>query len=136
VGVRSQEGMSPTGSVETLTGLPPIHLHVCKLVERSHALGFSHAFWKLVNGNHKYSMKSLPHHTKTKICSPIVEAWANLYLSSSDLNLTHPLARPGYHPCNTLPSRYSFDLSPPLPHEKDKQAEFIAAQTVHLNAVL
>jgi hypothetical protein len=39
---------SPRGAAETLTGIPPIHLHVQKLVERSHvrtrSLQATHAF--------------------------------------------------------------------------------------------
>jgi hypothetical protein len=30
---------SPRGAAETLAGIPPIHLHVQKLVERSHVTG-------------------------------------------------------------------------------------------------
>jgi hypothetical protein len=48
---------SPMGAAETLAGVPPIHLHVKKLVERSHVctrtLQASHAFHRLVDGDHK-----------------------------------------------------------------------------------
>jgi hypothetical protein len=54
---------SPMGAAETLAGMPPIHLHVKKLVERSHirthALQASHAFRRLVDGDHKLSIETL-----------------------------------------------------------------------------
>jgi hypothetical protein len=66
---------SPVGAAVTLAGVPPIHLHVKKLVEQSHVhtcvLQATHAFHRLVNGDHKFSIKTLrvnpwgleiPHH--------------------------------------------------------------------------
>jgi hypothetical protein len=54
---------SPMGAAETLAGMPPIHLHVKKLVEwshvRTHALQASHAFHRLVDGDYKFSVKTL-----------------------------------------------------------------------------
>jgi hypothetical protein len=54
---------SPMGAVETLVGMPLIHLHVKKLVERSHIcthmLQASHVFCRLVDGDHKFSVKTL-----------------------------------------------------------------------------
>jgi hypothetical protein len=54
---------SPMGAAETFAGMPPIHLHVKKLVERSHvhthALQASHAFRRLVDGDHKFSVETL-----------------------------------------------------------------------------
>jgi hypothetical protein len=54
---------SPMGAAKTLTGVPPIHLHVKKLVERSHIctcmLQASHAFCRLVDRDHKFSVKTL-----------------------------------------------------------------------------
>jgi hypothetical protein len=69
---------SPMGAAETLAGVPPIHLHVKKLVEQSHVctcrLQASHAFPRLVDRDHKFSVKTL----KCQICgdlkSPITEA--------------------------------------------------------------
>jgi hypothetical protein len=40
---------SPMGAAETLMGVPPIHLHVKKLVERTCRLQASHAFCRLVD---------------------------------------------------------------------------------------
>jgi hypothetical protein len=54
---------STMGAAETLAGMPPIHLHVKKLVEwshvRTHVLQASHAFRRLVDGDHKFSIKTL-----------------------------------------------------------------------------
>jgi hypothetical protein len=55
--------ISPIRAAETLTGVPPIHLHVKKLVEWSHvhirALQASHAFHRLVDRDHKFSIETL-----------------------------------------------------------------------------
>jgi hypothetical protein len=54
---------SPMGAAETFAGVPPIHLHVKKLVEWSHvctcALQTSHAFRRLIDGDHKFSVETL-----------------------------------------------------------------------------
>jgi hypothetical protein len=54
---------SPMGAAEIFAGVPPIHLYVKKLVERSHihthALQASHAFCRLVDGDHKFSVETL-----------------------------------------------------------------------------
>jgi hypothetical protein len=54
---------SPIGAAETLAGMPLIHLHVKKLVERSHVcicmLQASHAFHRLVDRDHKLTIKAL-----------------------------------------------------------------------------
>jgi hypothetical protein len=65
---------SPIGAAETLAGMPLIHLHVKKLVERSHvctcALQASHAFCRLVNRNHKFSVKTLKGQIRWDLKSP------------------------------------------------------------------
>lgn len=54
---------SPMGAAETLAGIPHIHLHVKKLVERSHVrsrmLKADHAFRRLIDRDHKFSVESL-----------------------------------------------------------------------------
>jgi hypothetical protein len=54
---------SPMGAAETFAGMPPIHLHVKKLVERSHVrthvLQASHAFHRLFDRDHKFSVEIL-----------------------------------------------------------------------------
>jgi hypothetical protein len=54
---------SPVGAAKTLADVPPIHLHVKKLVEQSHVhtwvLQATHAFCHLVDRNHKFSVETL-----------------------------------------------------------------------------
>jgi hypothetical protein len=73
---------SPMGAAETLAGMPPIHLHVKKLVEWSHvhthALQASHAFRRLVDRDHKFSVEALKGQIRGDLKSPITEAWLNL----------------------------------------------------------
>jgi hypothetical protein len=61
-----------------------IHLHGKKLVERScictHALQASHAFHRLIDGDHKFSIKTLKGQIQGDLKSPITEAWLNLDL--------------------------------------------------------
>jgi hypothetical protein len=82
---------SPIGAAETLTGVPPIHLHVKKLVEWSHictrTLQASHAFQRLVEGQIQGDLKS-----------PITQAWLNLDLSSLDLDPVNRFNQPGLRP--------------------------------------
>jgi hypothetical protein len=62
---------SPFGAAETLAGMPPIHLHGKKLVEQSHVhtcmLQATHTFCHLVNGHHKFSVKTF----KGQICGDL-----------------------------------------------------------------
>ena len=90
---------SPSGAVETLAGIPPIHLHIHKLVERSHVrlrtLARSHSAQLLVWGDHPMSMANLSPREKTLICSPITKAWANQDLCTDDGIPYNEFATPG-----------------------------------------
>jgi hypothetical protein len=81
---------SPIRAAETLMGVPPIHHHVKKLVEQSHVctcmLQGSHAFCRLVDRDHKFSIKTLKGQIQGDLKSPVTEAWLNLDLSSLDLD--------------------------------------------------
>jgi hypothetical protein len=81
---------SPVGAAKTLTGMPPIHLHIKKQVEQSHvcthALQATHAFCHLINGDHKFSVKTFKGQIHGDLKSPVTEAWLNLDLSSLDLD--------------------------------------------------
>ena len=74
--------------VETLAGIPSIHLHICKLMERSHVylrtLVKSHSAQLLIWGDHPMSMMNLTQREKTLICFSVTEAWANQDLCSDD----------------------------------------------------
>lgn len=119
---------SPNGAAETLAGIPPIHLHLRKLVERSHVrsrtLQPTHAFRRLLDGDAPQSVDSLPPCTKAGLKSPVMEAWANLDLCSRDLDPVHPLATPGLRPKDLFPRRIVYDIpSPPL--KKEDRKEFL-----------
>ena len=79
---------SPLGAVKTLAGISPIHLHIHKLVKRSHVclwtLVRSHLAQLLIWGNHPISMANLTLRKKTLIHSPVTEAWTNQDLCTND----------------------------------------------------
>jgi hypothetical protein len=117
---------SPIGAAETLAGIPPIHLHVKKLVERSHvrtrSLQATHAFRRLVDGDHKFSVETLKTVIRGDLKSPVTEAWLNLDLSSVDLDPVDDLARPGYRPKDLYPNRIVYDIvSPPSKADKERK---------------
>jgi hypothetical protein len=84
---------SPVGTAKTLAGMPPIHLHVKKLVEQSHIctcmLQATHTFCHLVDGDHKFSIETLKGQICRDLKSPVTEAWLNLDLPSLDLDPVH-----------------------------------------------
>jgi hypothetical protein len=126
---------SPRGVAETLAGIPPIHLHVQKLVERSHvrtrSLQATHAFRCLVDGDHKYSVESLQHRIKGNLVSPITEAWRNLGISSV-LDPVHRFTQPGLRPRDLFPRRIVLDIvKPPAKADKDHK-EFMVERSRHL----
>jgi hypothetical protein len=126
---------SPMGAAETLVGMPLIHLHGKKLVEWSHihthVLQASHAFRRLVNRDHKFSVETL----KGQICgdlkSPITEAWLNLDFSSLDLNPVNRFNQPGLHPKDLYHGHIMYDIvsSPP---KTDKDHKKFMADRINL----
>jgi hypothetical protein len=110
---------SPMGAAETLAGVPPIHLHVKKLVEWSHvctrALQASHAFRRLVDGDHKFSVETLKGQIRGDLKSPITEAWLNLDLSSLNLDPVIGSTNPAYAPRIYIMGASSTTLCPPCP---------------------
>jgi hypothetical protein len=123
------------GAAETLAGVPPIHLHVKKLVERSHVrthtLQASHAFRRLVDGDHKFSVETLKGQIRGDLKSPITEAWLNLDLSSLDLDPVNRFNQPGlrprdlYHGCIV----YNIVSAPP---KTDKDYKKFMANRINL----
>jgi hypothetical protein len=67
--------------------------HIC-----THTLQATHTFCRLVDGDHKFSIKTL----KGQICgdlkSPVTEAWLNLDFSSLDLDPVNRFNQPGLRP--------------------------------------
>jgi hypothetical protein len=123
---------SPMGAAETLAGVPPIHLHVKKLVERSHvctrALQASHTFHRLVDGDHKFSVETLKGHIRGDLKSPITEAWLNLDLSSLDLDLVNRFNQPGLRPKDLYHGRVVYDIVSSPPKTDKDHKKFMADQ--------
>jgi hypothetical protein len=126
---------SPIGAAETLAGMPPIHLHVKKLVERSHVctcmLQASHAFRRLVDGDHKFSINTLMGQICGDLKSPVTEAWLNLDFSSLDLDPINKFNQPGLHPKDLYHGRIVYDIvsSPP---KTDKDHKKFMADWINL----
>jgi hypothetical protein len=126
---------SPMGAAETLVGVPPIHLHVEKLVERSHVrthmLQASHTFRRLVDGDHKFSVETLKGQIWGDLKSPITEAWLNLGLSSLDLDPVNRFNQPGLRPKDLYHGHIIYDIvsSPP---KTDKDHKKFMADWINL----
>jgi hypothetical protein len=126
---------TPIGAAETLAGVPPIHLHVEKLVEQSHvctrALQASHTFHRLVDRDHKFSVKTLKGQIWGDLKSPVTEAWLNLDFSSLDLNPVNRFNQPGQHPKDLYHGCIVYDIvsSPP---KSDKDHKKFMADRINL----
>jgi hypothetical protein len=126
---------SPMGAAETLAGMPPIHLHVKKLVEQSHictcVLQASHTFRRLVDRDHKFSVKTLKGQIWGDLKSPITEAWLNLDFSSQDLDPVNGFNQPSLRPKDLYHGRIVYDIvsSPP---KTDKDHEKFMANQINL----
>jgi hypothetical protein len=126
---------SPIGAAETLAGVPPIHLHVKKLVEwshvRTHALQASHAFRRLVDRDHKFSVETLKGQIRGDLKSPITEAWLNLDLSSLDLDPVNRFNQPGLRPRDLYHRRIVYDIVS-APPKTDKDHKKYMADRINL----
>jgi hypothetical protein len=121
---------SPMGAAETLVDVPPIHLHVKKLVEQSHvrtcALQASHAFCRLVDGDDKFSVETLMGQIRGDLKSPITEAWLNLDLSSLDLDPVNRFNQPGLRPKDLYHGCIVYDTVSSLPKTDKDHKKFMA----------
>jgi hypothetical protein len=121
---------SPMGAAETLMGMPPIHLHVKKLVEwsriRTCTLQASHAFCRLVDGDHKFSVETLKGQIHGDLKSPITEAWLNLDFSSLDLDPPNRFNQPGLHPKDLYQGRIVYDIVSSPPKTDKDHGKFMA----------
>jgi hypothetical protein len=119
----------PIGAAETLTGVPPIHLHVKKLVEQSHicthALQASHIFHRLVDGDHKFSIKTLKGQIWGDLKSPITEPWLNLDFSSLDLDPVNRFNQPGLRPKDLYHGHIVYDIVPSPPKTDKDHKKFM-----------
>lgn len=121
---------SPVGAAKTIAGIPLIYLHVKKLVEQSHvctrSLQASHAFCHLVDGDHKFSVKTLKDQIRGDLKSPVTEAWLNLDLSSCDLDPIHQFSTPGLQPRDLYPNHIVYDIVTPLSKMDKECKKFIS----------
>jgi hypothetical protein len=105
---------SPTGAVESLAGLPHIHLHMKKLVDRSHTrmhiLSSLHVLRMLALRNSKFSMSNQKRHVLANTRSPITELWANQDLCTEFLDPYNVHNTPGEHLKDTLSKRITHDF--------------------------
>ena len=119
---------SPSGAVETLAGIPPIHLHIRKLVERSHVrlrtLARSHSAQLLVWGDHPMSMANLSPREKTLIRSPVTKAWANQDLCTDDGIPFNKFATPGDRIIDRHPDCIVYDIALPPKGKASEVAKF------------
>jgi hypothetical protein len=113
-------------------GVPPIHLHVKKLVERSHictcTLQASHAFCRLVGGDHKFSIEALKGCIQGDLKSPITEAWLNLDLSSLGLDPVNRFNQPGLCPKDLYHGHIVYDIVSSPPKTDKDHKKFMATQ--------
>ena len=111
-----------------MAGIPPIHLHIRKLVERSHVclrtLARSHSAQLLVWGDHPMSMANLSPRKKTLIRSPITEAWANQDLCTDDGIPFNKFATPGDWIIDRHPDCVVYDVTLPPKGKANEVAEF------------
>jgi hypothetical protein len=100
-------------------GVPPIHLHVKKLVEQSHVctrvLQASHAFHRLFDRDHKFSIETLKGQIWGDLKSPITEAWLNLDFSSLDLDPVNRFNQPSLRPKDFYHRHIVYDIVSSLP---------------------
>jgi hypothetical protein len=118
------------GAAEAFTGMPLIHLHVKKLVEQSHVcthvLQASHAFRRLVDGDHKFSVETLKGRIRGDLKSPVTEAWLNLDLSSLDLDPVNRFNQTGLHPKDLYHGHIVYDIVSSLPKTDKDHKKFMA----------
>jgi hypothetical protein len=123
---------SPIRAAETLTGMPLIHLHVKKLVERSHvhtcALQASHAFRRLVYEDHKFSIETLKGQIWGDLKSPITEAWLNLDFSSLNLDPVNEFNQSGLHLKDLFHGHIVYGIVSSLPKTGKDHKKFMADQ--------
>jgi hypothetical protein len=123
---------SPIGAAETPAGVPPIHLHVKKLVEQSHVctcmLQASHTFCRLIDRDHKFSVETLKGQIQGDLKSPITEAWLNLDFSSLDLDPVNRFNQPGLRPKDLYHGCIVYDIVSSPPKTDKDHKKFMADQ--------
>jgi hypothetical protein len=86
----------------------------------------SHAFRRLVDGDHKFSVETLKGRIRGDLKSPITEAWLNLDLSSLDLDPVNRFNQPGLHPKDLYHGCIIYDIVSSLPKTDKDHNKFMA----------
>ena len=114
--------------VETLVGIPHIHLHICKLVERSHVhfhtLARSHSVQLLIWGDYPMSMAKFTMREKTLICSSVIKVWANQNLCTENGELHNEFSTPGDQIIDQHPGCIIYDIALQPKEKAIKVAKF------------
>jgi hypothetical protein len=104
-------------------------------VERSHvhtrALQASHAFHRLIDRDHKFSIKTLKGQIREDLKSPVTEAWLNLNFSSLDLGPINRFNQPGLRPKDLYHGCIVYNIVSSLP-KTDKDHKKFMADSINL----
>jgi len=109
----------PTGGIEALAGLIPIHLHLKKLAKqfclRAAMLLSQHAFLFLLSARnskgthpHPQSLALLTDTQSARLKSPLLDTEALLLNLTEHFDSLHPEIRPGYRLLDNFPDHVSF----------------------------
>jgi len=107
---------TPTGAVESLAGLIPIHLQIRKLVYRNHVrmhmLADSHITHLMAATGNEADFISMyhPSQLRNKCKSPLVDMWANENLVNVFVLPYNKYNAPGYRLTDTCPDRIIQDI--------------------------
>jgi len=110
---------SPTGKIEALAGLIPIHLHLKKLAKRlclrATTLPFQHALLSLLSARnskgahpHSQSLALLTDTQSVRLRSPLLDTEALLLNLTERFNSLYPEIRPGCRLLDNFPDHVSF----------------------------
>ena len=126
---------SPGGGVESLAGLPPIHLHIKKLVTRanynSKTLLETHPtrslLWSAVDPPYSLCLRKMQPSALRGLLSPVIDIDAAFEQISESFEAFHPESQPGRRLKDIYSSQISYSLAPwPTdPDERDKTARRI-----------
>ena len=142
---------SPTGGIEALAGLIPIHLHLKKLVKRSCCCYASFSACTLLSAcnskgahPHPQSLALLTDAQSARLRSPLLDTEASLLNLTERFDSLHPEIRPGcrlldnfpdhvsFHPCdcsNGRTRKLQFDALDRLCHEASSDPSTLVVAT-------
>jgi len=146
---------SPTGGIEALAGLIPIHLHLKKLAKRSClravTLPSQHALLSLLSARnskgahpHPQSLALLTDAQSAQLRSPLLDTEASLLNLTEHFDSLHPEIHPGcrlldnfpdhvsFHPCNRSNGhthKLQFDALDRLCHEASSDPSTLVVAT-------